>query len=68
MVSSFRRTNFLLLGFSMTSVKTLLESLFQMFIMHCNFTVKQHEVEGEITLYGRKTRSCLSEISKHHNG
>ena len=31
MVSSFKRTNFPLIGFSMTSVKTSLETLFQVF-------------------------------------
>lgn len=66
MVSSFKRTNFLLIGFSMTSVKTSLETLFQMF----KITSRSNNIslKEKLGYKNKKSFIILPEISKHHNG
>lgn len=66
MVSSFKRTNFLLIGFSMTSVKTSLETLFQMF----KITSRSNNIslKEKLGYTNKKSFIILPEISKHHNG
>ena len=63
MVSLFKRTNFLLIGFSMTSVKTSLETLFQMF----KITSRSNNASLKEKL-GYKNKKLFNKNFKHYNG